>query len=89
MYSFIYAGFFLSKLLNCIGIKAKASALQQHNSNACIWLHNAPIHTAAEAYMRAVGSFFRLGKAEGTRKFLNSESLKCHFLDFGEDLIEF
>jgi hypothetical protein len=48
MYSFIYAGFFLSKLLNCIGIKAKAAVLQlQYNSNACIGLHNAPIHTAA------------------------------------------
>jgi hypothetical protein len=32
-------------------------------------------------------SFFLLGglktKAEGPRKFLNLESLKCHFLDFG------
>ena len=27
--------------------------------------------------------------AEGPRKFLNLESLKCHFLDFGEDLTEF
>ena len=26
---------------------------------------------------------------EGTRKFLNLESLKCHFLDFGEVLTEF
>jgi hypothetical protein len=60
MYSFTYAGFFSSKLLNCIGIKAKASALQQHNSNACIGLHNAPIHTAAAAYIRAVRSSFRL-----------------------------
>jgi hypothetical protein len=24
-------------------------------------------------------------RAEGPRKFLNLESLKCHFLDFGED----
>ena len=55
------ARIFFSKLLNCIGIKAKASALQQHNSNACIGLHNAPIHTAAGAYIRAVGSSFRLG----------------------------
>jgi hypothetical protein len=28
-------------------------------------------------------------RAEGLRKFLNLESLKCHFLDFGEDLTEF
>jgi hypothetical protein len=28
-------------------------------------------------------------RAEGTRKSLNLESLKCHFLDFGEDLTEF
>ena len=28
-------------------------------------------------------------RAEGPRKFLNLESLKCHFLDFGEDLTEF
>ena len=28
-------------------------------------------------------------RAEGPRKFLNLESLKCHFLDFGEDLAEF
>jgi hypothetical protein len=93
MYSFICAGFF-SELLNCIGIKAKASALQHHNSNACIGLHNAPIHTTAGEYIRAVGSSFRLGgwliaRAEGPRKFLNLESLKCHFLDFGEDLTEF
>ena len=27
---------FFSKLLNCIGIKAKVSAVQQHNSNACV-----------------------------------------------------
>ena len=27
-------------------------------------------------------------RAEGQRKFLNLESLKCHFLDFGKDLIE-
>jgi hypothetical protein len=46
MYSFIYAGIFL-KPFNCFGIKAKVSALQQHNSNACIGLHNAPIHTLA------------------------------------------
>jgi hypothetical protein len=43
---------------------------------------------------RAVGSSFRLGgglkaRAEGPRKFFNLESLKCHFLDFGEDLTEF
>jgi hypothetical protein len=46
LYSFIYAGFF-SKLLKldinidnecCIGIKAEASALQQHNSN-CVRVH--------------------------------------------------
>ena len=42
---------------------------------------------------RAVGNPFRLGgglkaRAEGPRKFLNLESLKCHFLDFGEDLTE-
>jgi hypothetical protein len=84
---------FFSKLLNCIGIKAKASALLQHKSNACIGLHNAPIHTTAGSYIRAVGSSFRLGglkaRAEGPRKFLNLESLKCHFLDFGEDLTEF
>jgi hypothetical protein len=86
---------FFSKLLKCIGIKAKASALQQHNSNACIGLHNAPIHTTAGAYIRAVGSSFRLeggglkARAEGPRKFLNLESLKCHFLVFGEDLTEF
>ena len=74
-------------------MKAKASVLQQHNSNACIGLHNVPIHTAAGAHIRAVGSSFRLGglkaRAEGPRKFLNLESLKCHFLDFGEDLTEF
>jgi hypothetical protein len=62
---------FFSKLLNCIGIKAKASALQQHNSNACIGLHNAPIHTAAAAYIRAVRSSFRLwgggAESEGRR----------------------
>ena len=61
---------FFSKLLNCIGIKAKASALQQHNSNVCIGLHNAPIHTTAGAYIRAVGSSFRLGwgaESEGRR----------------------
>ena len=84
MYSFIYAGYF----------SQKASPLQQHNSNACIGLHNAPIHTTAVAYIRAVGSSFRLGgglkgRAEGPRKFFNLESLKCHFLDFGEDLTEF
>jgi hypothetical protein len=45
-------------------MKAKASALQQHNSNACIGLHNVPIHTAAGAHIRAVGSSFRLGGAE-------------------------
>jgi hypothetical protein len=56
---------FFSKLLNCIGIKAKASTLQQRNSNACIGLHNAPIHTAAGAYIRAVGSSFRLGGGGG------------------------
>ena len=28
-------------------------------------------------------------RAKGPRKFLNLESLKCHFLDFGEDLTEF
>jgi hypothetical protein len=28
-------------------------------------------------------------RAEGHGKFLNLESLKCHFLDFGEDLTEF
>jgi hypothetical protein len=28
-------------------------------------------------------------RAEGPRKFLNLESLKCHSLDFGEDLTEF
>jgi hypothetical protein len=28
-------------------------------------------------------------KTEGPMKFLNLESLKCHFLDFGEDLTEF
>jgi hypothetical protein len=28
-------------------------------------------------------------RAEGPRKFLNLESLKCHFLDFGEYLTEF
>jgi hypothetical protein len=28
-------------------------------------------------------------RAEGTRTFLNLESLKCHFLDFGEVLTEF
>ena len=28
-------------------------------------------------------------RAEGPRKFLNLESLKCHFLDIGEDLTEF
>jgi hypothetical protein len=43
---------------------------------------------------RAVGSSFRLGgglkaRAEGPRKFFNLGSLKCHFLDFGEDLTEF
>jgi hypothetical protein len=87
---------FFSKLLNCIGIKTKASALQlQHNSNTCIGLHNEPIHTAAGAYIRAVGNSFRLGapglkaRAEGPWKFLNLESLKCHFLAFGEDLTEF
>ena len=26
---------------------------------------------------------------EGPRKFFNLESLKCNFLDFGEDLTEF
>jgi hypothetical protein len=29
------------------------------------------------------------GQNLGPRKFLNLESLKCHFLDFGEDLTEF
>ena len=75
---------FSSKRLNCIGgIKAKASALQQHNSNACIGLHNAPIHTAAGAYIWAEGSSFRLGggsESEGRRpeeifKFRVSEML--------------
>jgi hypothetical protein len=86
---------FSSKLLNSIGgIKAKASVLQQYNSNACIGLHNAPINTAAGAYIWAVGSSFRLGgvlkaRAEGPRKFLNLESPKFYFLDFGEDLTEF
>jgi hypothetical protein len=28
-------------------------------------------------------------RAEGPRKFLNLECLKCHFLDFGEVLTEF
>jgi hypothetical protein len=28
-------------------------------------------------------------RAKDQRKFLNLESLKCHFLDFGEDLREF
>jgi hypothetical protein len=28
-------------------------------------------------------------RAKGPRKFLNLESLKCHFLDFGADLTEF
>jgi hypothetical protein len=28
-------------------------------------------------------------RAEGTRKFLNLEFLKCHFLEFGEVLTEF
>jgi hypothetical protein len=28
-------------------------------------------------------------RAEGPRKFLNLESLKCHFLDFGDVLTEF
>ena len=28
-------------------------------------------------------------RAEGPRKFLNVESLKCHFLNFGEVLTEF
>ena len=73
------------------------SALQlQHNSNACInGLHNAPIQTAVGAYITAVGSSFLLGggglkaRAEDPRRFLNLESLKCHFLDFGEDLTEF
>ena len=63
---------FFSKLLNCIGIKAKASALQQHNSNACIGLHSAPIHTAAGIYIRALGSSFRLGGG-GIFKFRVSE----------------
>ena len=39
-----------------------------------------------------VGSSFLLGaetRAECPRKFLNLESLKCHFLDFGEVLTEF
>ena len=57
---------FFSKLLNCIGIKAKASASAEHNSNACIGLHNAPIHTAAGAYIRAVGSSFQ-AESEGQR----------------------
>jgi hypothetical protein len=43
--------------------------MQQHN--ACIGLHNAPIHTAAGAYItRAVGSSFQLGggaESEGRR----------------------
>jgi hypothetical protein len=30
-----------------------------------------------------------LARAEGPRKFLNLESPKCHFLEFGEDLTEF
>jgi hypothetical protein len=39
----------------------------------------------------AVESSFLLGRgvkarAKSPRKFLNLESLKCHFLDFGEDL---
>jgi hypothetical protein len=29
------------------------------------------------------------GGKRGPTKFLNLESLKCHFLDFGEDLTEF
>jgi hypothetical protein len=37
----------------------------------------------------AVGSFCLLGAENGgPRKFLNFESLKCHFLDFGEVLTE-
>jgi hypothetical protein len=46
--------------------------------------------------IRAVGSSFQLGgggglkaRTEDPRKFLNLESLKCHFLDFGEDLTQF
>jgi hypothetical protein len=35
-----------------------------------------------------LGRGLRTG-AEGPRKFLNLESLKCHFLDFGEVLTEF
>jgi hypothetical protein len=31
----------------------------------------------------------RTSRAKGPRKFFNLESLKCHFLDFGEDLKEF
>ena len=82
MYSFIYAGFF-SQLLNYICIKAIrhlvcSNTIQMH---ACIGLHNAPINTTAGAYISAVRSSFRLGggglkvRAEGTRKFLNLESL--------------
>jgi hypothetical protein len=42
-----------------------------------------------------LGKHFRMTKIisesfmEGPRKFLNLKSLKCHFLDFGEDLTAF
>jgi hypothetical protein len=43
--------------------------------------------------LQCCGKLFLIGelkaRAKGQRKFLNLESLKCHFLDFGEDLTEF
>ena len=43
--------------------------------------------------MQCCRNLFLIGKlrtrAEGPRKFLNLESLKCHFLDSGEVLTEF
>ena len=35
------------------------------------------------------GAESEAARALGPRKFLNLESLKCHFLDFGEVLTEF
>jgi hypothetical protein len=55
-------------------------------------IRNRGLESMDDSSYRAVGSSFRLGaesEGEGLRKVLNLESLKCHFLDFGEDLTEF
>jgi hypothetical protein len=71
----------------------------QVESAATHWVKQKVLYTSLNGTsdIRAVGSSFLLAgglkaRAGGPRKFFNLghlESLKCHFLDFGEDLTEF